>query len=77
MLGGVIRRGVDGADAGVVGFLLCECFKFDALALTAEWSSRATCLAVIVCKPPRPNPDLMLRAERFVVHMGGEVKGRT
>ncbi len=49
--GGVIRRGVDGIDAEVVGFLLCVCFEFDALTLEAEWSSRAICPATIVSKP--------------------------
>jgi uncharacterized membrane protein YjjB (DUF3815 family) len=34
---------VDGADVGVVSFLLCVSFELDALALTVEWSSWAIC----------------------------------
>jgi len=69
--------GVDGADAGVVGFLLCVSFELDALALAAKWSSQATCSATNVSKPPRPNLDLTLVVERFVMHVGGEVRGGT
>jgi len=77
LLGGTIRGGVDGVDARVVGFLLCVCFELDNLALAAEWSSRATCLTAIASKPLRPNLDPMLVAERFAVHVGGEVRRGT
>ncbi len=77
LLGGVIRRGVDGADVRVVGFLLCVCFELDALALAVERSSRATCPTAIACKPSRPNPSPMLVAERSIVRVGGEVRGGT
>ncbi len=49
--------GGDGANARVVGFFLCVCFKLDALALAAEWSSRATCPTAITSKPPKLNLD--------------------
>jgi hypothetical protein len=62
--GGRIRGGVDGADATVVGFLLCMCFELNVLALAAKWSFQATRPATIASKPPRPNPSLMLIAER-------------
>ncbi len=77
MLGSAIRRGVDGVDAGVVSFLLCMCFELDALALVVKWSSGATCPAVIVSKPLRPNPGPMLQAERSIMRVGREVKGGT
>jgi hypothetical protein len=77
LLGGTIRGGVDGANVGVVGFLLCVCFELDDLALAAKWSSQATCSATNMSKPPRLNLDLTLVAERFVVHVGGEVRGGT
>ncbi len=77
LLGGAIRRGVDGADAGVVGFFLCVCFELDALALAVEWSFWATCPATIASKPLKLNLGPTLVAERSVVRVGGEVKGCT
>lgn len=68
---------VDGADAGIVGFLLCVCFELDTLALAAKWSSWATCRAAIVSKSTRPNPGPTLEVERYVVRMGSNVRGST
>ncbi len=48
---------MDGADAGVVGFLLCVCFELDVLALAAEWFSSATCPVAIASKPPDAPPS--------------------
>jgi hypothetical protein len=76
LLGGAIRGGVDGTDAGVV-FFLCVCFELDALALMVEWSSWATYLAAIASKPPRPNLGLTLIAERSTMRVGGQVRGGT
>ncbi len=71
------QRWVDGVDVGVVGFFFCVCFELDILALTIEWSSWDTCPAIIVSKPPRPNLSQTLIVERFVMHVGGEVRGST
>ncbi len=68
---------MDGADVGVVGFFLCVSFKLDALALTAKWSSWATCPIVIVSKSPRPNPGPTLITERSAMRVGGKVRGGT
>ncbi len=75
--GSTIRRGVDGADARVIGFLLFVCFQLDTLALIVEWSSRATRLVAIASKPLRPNLSPTFEVETFVVLMGGEVRGGT
>jgi hypothetical protein len=77
LLGGAIRGGVDGTDAGVVVFFLCMCFELDALALMVEWSSWATYLAAIASKPPRPNLGLTLIVERSTMRVGGQVRGGT
>jgi hypothetical protein len=77
LLGGAIRKGVDGVNVGVVGFLVCMCFELDALALAAKWFSWATCLVAIVSKPPRPNLNPTLIAERSIVCVGKEVSGST
>jgi len=69
--------GVDGADARVVGFFLCMCFKLDALALVVEWSFRATFLVAITSKPLKPNHGPTLVSEKSTVHVGGEVRGGT
>jgi hypothetical protein len=69
--------GVDKVNVGVVSFLLCMCFELDALTLVAEWFFRATCRAVIASKPPRPNLGPTLIVERFIMHVGGEVRGGT
>ncbi len=76
LLVGAIRGGVDGADAGVVGCLLCVSFELDALALAAEWSW-ATCPVVIASTSPRPNHGPMIIAERSAMHVGEEVRGGT
>ncbi len=68
---------MDGANVGVVGFLLYMCFEFDALALATKWSSWATCPAMIASKPPRPNLSPMLIAKRYVMCVGGEVREGT
>ncbi len=73
--GGAIRGGVDGADAGIIGFFLYVCFELDVLALAIEWSSWATCPIAIASKPLRPNPDPTLVAERSAMRVGGEVRG--
>ncbi len=77
LLEGMIRGGVDGADARVVGFFLCMCFELDALTLTAKWSCWATYPATITSKPRRPNLAPTLIAERFTMCVGGEVRGGT
>jgi hypothetical protein len=74
---GAIRGGVDGADAGVVGFLLCVHFELDVLVLATKWSSWATYPITIASKPSRLNPSLTLVAERSTVRVGKEVKGST
>jgi len=72
-----LEGGVDGADAGVVSFLLCMCFELDALALAVGWSSRATCPVANTSKPPIPNFRPILIVERSVMRVGGEVRGGT
>jgi len=73
----VVRGGVDGADVGVVNVLLCMSFELDALVLTAEWSSWATCPVAIASKSPKPNPGPTLVAERSAMRVGEEVRGGT
>jgi hypothetical protein len=68
---------VDGADARIVSFLFCVCFKLDALALVVEWSFWVTYPAVITSKPPRPNLGPTLVAKRFAMCVGGEVRAGT
>ncbi len=68
---------MDGADAGVVSFLLCMCFELDALALAVEWSSWATCPVANASKPPILNLRSMFIVERSVMRVGGEVRGET
>ncbi len=77
MPGGAIRGGVEGANAGVVGFFLCMCFNIDVLALMVELSSWATCLVAIASKPPRLNLGPTLIAKRSTMCVGGEVRGGT
>jgi hypothetical protein len=77
LLEGAIRGGVDEANARVVAFFLCLCFELDTLALTAQWSSWATCPTAIASKPLRPNLGLTFITKRSVMCVGGQVRGGT
>ncbi len=68
---------MDGANGGVVSFLLCVNFELDALALTVEWSSWATCHVAIASKSPKLNPGPTLIAKGCVMRVGEEVRGGT
>jgi hypothetical protein len=65
--GGVISVGIGGARTRATGFLLWMFFELRALALVAGISSRATCLAAIVSKPPRSMPKPTFVNKRFEV----------
>ncbi len=56
LLGGVTNVRVGGAHTRLASFLLWTFFELGVLALAAERSSQATCLATITSKPPKPMP---------------------
>ncbi len=74
---GVTSVGIGGARTKAIGFLLWMFFKLGVLALVVGRSSRATCLAAIVSKPPRStnkqtfvNKGFEVRKERKVLWEG-------
>ncbi len=67
LLGGVTSVGIGGARTKATGFLLWMVFELGALALAVGRSSRVTCLAAIVSKPPRSTPKLTFVNKGFEV----------